>query len=79
MITTKEAAERFGVSIMRVRALIYAGSLPSQQFGRDHLIKESDLALVKTYGKAGRPKKEEAPAIAAVKPAVKKPTKKATK
>jgi hypothetical protein len=34
--------------------LIEAGRLPSQQFGRDHLIKESDLRLV-AHRKPGRP------------------------
>lgn len=58
MLTTPQAAERLGVTQSRVRQFILEGRLPSQQFGRDHLIKESDLALVKTYGKAGRPKKE---------------------
>lgn len=59
MITTKEAAERLGVSMRRVRALIEAGRLPSLQFGRDHLIMESDLSLVEER-KPGRPKKEAA-------------------
>jgi excisionase family DNA binding protein len=57
LITTKVASERLGISQERVRQLIITGRLPSQQFGRDHLIKESDLALV-AERKAGRPKKE---------------------
>ena len=56
LLTTPEVAERLGVSIRRVQALIYDGRLPSQQFGRDHLIRESDLALV-TDRKPGRPTK----------------------
>jgi excisionase family DNA binding protein len=55
LITTKQAAERLNVSLRRVRALIEAGRLPSQQFGREHLINESDLALVADR-KPGRPK-----------------------
>ncbi|MBD0370314.1 MAG: helix-turn-helix domain-containing protein [Pyrinomonadaceae bacterium] len=54
MLTTREVAEELKVSQARVRALIAAGRLPSQQFGRDHLIKESDLKLVENR-KVGRP------------------------
>jgi excisionase family DNA binding protein len=56
MLTTSEVAERLNVSMRRVRALIEAGRLPSKQFGRDHLIKESDLKLV-AERKPGRPAK----------------------
>ena len=56
MLTTKDVAERLKVSQARVRALIQAGRLPSQQFGRDHLIKEEDLKLVENR-KPGRPSK----------------------
>lgn len=54
LLTTREVAERLNISLRRVRALIEAGKLPSQQFGRDHLINESDLELVKDR-KPGRP------------------------
>jgi len=57
MLTTSEAAARLNVSMRRVRALIEAGRLPSKQFGRDHLIKESDLKLVADR-KPGRPAKQ---------------------
>ena len=57
MLTTNEVAERLNVSMRRVRALIEAGRLPSMQFGRDHLIKESDLKLV-AERKPGRPVKQ---------------------
>lgn len=60
LLTTPEVAERLGLSIRRVQALIKAGRLPSQQFGRDHVINEADLALV-AERKVGRPKKEAAP------------------
>lgn len=56
LLTTREVAKRLNVSLRRVRALIEAGKLPSQQLGRDHLIKESDLKLVKDR-KPGRPAK----------------------
>jgi excisionase family DNA binding protein len=59
LLTTKEVAERLGVTQSRVRALIQSGRLPSQQYGRDHLIKESDLKLVQDR-KPGRPPKAKA-------------------
>lgn len=62
MLTTKEVAERLEVSQARVRALIKAGRLPSQQFGRDHLIKESDIKLVENR-KVGRPPKAKAKSL----------------
>ena len=57
LLTTREVAERLNISMRRVRALIESGQLPSKQYGRDHLIKESDLKLVKDR-KPGRPSKE---------------------
>ena len=57
MLTTPQVAERLGIGIRRVQALIAAGRLPSQQFGRDHLIRERDLKLV-TERKPGRPSKK---------------------
>ena len=56
LLTTREVAERLGITQSRVRALIQSGRLPSQQFGRDHLIKQSDLKLVENR-KPGRPPK----------------------
>ena len=57
-LTTKEVAEKKGVTVGRIQQLVADGILPAQKVGRDNLIKESDLDKVKTYGKAGRPKKE---------------------
>jgi excisionase family DNA binding protein len=74
MLTTPEVAERLGISTRRVLALIYSGRLPSQQFGRDHLVKESDLKLVKDR-KVGRPRKDQSEQ--ATKQASKKKTKRA--
>jgi excisionase family DNA binding protein len=56
MLTTSEVAAKLNVSLRRVRQLIEEGRLPSQQFGRDHLIKEADLKLVEDR-KPGRPPK----------------------
>jgi len=54
MLTTKDAAERLGVSVQRVHALIQAGRLPAEKIGRDFIIKEVDLKLVEVR-KPGRP------------------------
>jgi excisionase family DNA binding protein len=56
LITTQQAAERLGVSEGRVRALILAGRLPAQKFGKAHMIREQDLKLVEDR-KPGRPPK----------------------
>ncbi len=45
--TTKEAAERLGITAARVRQLVLAGHLPAEKFGRDLVIHESDLESVK--------------------------------
>jgi len=58
-ITTKEAADRLGVSAARVRQLVLAGNLPAEKFGRDLMIKASDLRLVEDRP-MGRPPKAKA-------------------
>jgi excisionase family DNA binding protein len=55
-LTTKQAAEKLGITPRRVQALIEAGKLPATKFGRDYSIKEKDLKLVEDR-KVGRPKK----------------------
>src|SRR5262245_16155129 len=54
LMTTQEAAERLGVTSVRIRAMILAGRLPAERFGHVHMIKEEDLALVADR-KPGRP------------------------
>ena len=61
-LTTKETAERLGVTVPRVHALIKAGRLPAEKRGRDVFIKESDLALV-INRKPGRPPKAKAEVV----------------
>jgi excisionase family DNA binding protein len=39
-LTTKQVAEKLGITPRRVQALIEVGKLPAQKFGRDYLIKE---------------------------------------
>jgi excisionase family DNA binding protein len=57
LLGTKEASERLAISQQRIQALIKNGKLPAQKVGRDWLIKEGDLELVRNR-KIGRPKKE---------------------
>ena len=59
MIGTKQAATALGVSPRRVLALIEAGRLPAKKIGRDWIIEEQDLDLVRDRkpGRAGWLKK----------------------
>lgn len=56
-LTTKEAAEKLGVTVTRVQQLILAGRLPAEKKGRDYFISEDDLKLVEDR-KPGRPPKK---------------------
>jgi excisionase family DNA binding protein len=55
-LTTREAAEKLGVTVGRVQQFVAEGRLPSVKAGRDRFILESDLALV-SERKTGRPPK----------------------
>jgi len=59
LLTTKQAADRLGVSDRRIRMLIKDGQLRAHQLGREYAIEESALEGVKVYGKPGRPRKEQ--------------------
>lgn len=54
-LTTKDVAERIGVTVGRVYQLISEKRLPAQKVGRDYLIEEKDLKSV-AHRKPGRPK-----------------------
>ncbi|MDQ3254457.1 MAG: helix-turn-helix domain-containing protein [Acidobacteriota bacterium] len=56
LLTTSEVAERLGVTVPRVHALIRVGRLPAAKMGRDYFIKEADLKLVENR-RPGRPPK----------------------
>jgi excisionase family DNA binding protein len=57
LLTAKQAAKILGVDDSRVRVLIREGRLPAQKVGRDWVIFEPDLELVRVR-KPGRPKKQ---------------------
>jgi excisionase family DNA binding protein len=54
-ITTNEAALRLGIDRSRIHQLLRAGRLPAVKVGRDWLIDEADLDLVRDRkpGRAG--------------------------
>lgn len=54
-LTTKEVAEKLGVSVGRVQQLIAEERLPATKIGQTNLVKENDLKLVQDR-KTGRPK-----------------------
>jgi excisionase family DNA binding protein len=55
-LTTRQAAEKLGVSDARIRQMISNEQLPAQKFGHVHMINEEDLKLVENR-KVGRPPK----------------------
>jgi excisionase family DNA binding protein len=57
LLTTTQAAEILKVTSIRVRAMIRDGRLKAEKMGRDYIIKESDLELVKDR-RPGRPSKK---------------------
>jgi excisionase family DNA binding protein len=57
LLTTNQAAKELKVTSIRVRAMIRDGKLKAEKMGRDYLIKESDIELVKDR-KPGRPPKK---------------------
>lgn len=55
-LTTKEVAEKLGVTVGRIQQLVANKRLPSVKIGQTNLVKESDLSLVAERNN-GRPKK----------------------
>jgi excisionase family DNA binding protein len=45
-LTTKEVAERVGLTYVRINQLIKDGTLPAEKRGRDYFIKESDIEII---------------------------------
>jgi site-specific DNA-methyltransferase (adenine-specific) len=58
LFTTESAASYLGVTPARVRQLILEDRLPSEKYGRDHLISEDALQHYEKDGrkKVGRPR-----------------------
>ena len=57
-LTTKEIAEKLGVSVRRVRQYIENNQLKAEKIGRDYMVRENELKNIQINEKAGRPKKE---------------------
>jgi excisionase family DNA binding protein len=55
-LTTKEVAEKLGVSVGRVKQFVAEKRLPAVKVGHTNLIKEEDLSLV-SVRQNGRPSK----------------------
>jgi excisionase family DNA binding protein len=55
ILSTVEAAERLGISKIRIRQLIDAGRLPAKKLGTAFAIRSTDLKLVE-HRPPGRPK-----------------------
>lgn len=55
LLTTREAADRLGVSISRIHQLIQEKRLKAREFGPVYIINSSDLDAVK-INKTGRPR-----------------------
>ena len=55
-LTTKEVAEKLGVSVGRIQQLIAEGRLPATKIGQTNLVKETDLKIIENR-KTGRPSK----------------------
>lgn len=45
-LTTKQAAERRGVSVQRIKQYIYDGRLPAEKHGRDYKLRVEDVDAV---------------------------------
>lgn len=55
LLTTRQVAEKLGISERRVRAMIVSGKIEAHRLGREYAIEESTLATVKVYRRPGRP------------------------
>src|SRR4051794_41787435 len=56
LLTTKDAADRLGLSVRGVQALIAKGVLPGERMGRDYLVRAADVERVKaSRPRRGRP------------------------
>ncbi len=58
LISAKDAAKKLGVTDRRIRAMIKEGKIKAVNIAGGYIIEEKELENVKTYRKAGRPRKE---------------------
>lgn len=58
MLTTRQAAEKIGVTPGRIHQLIQAGVIKAQRYGQIWLIQETDLEQSKWCRKPGKKKKD---------------------
>jgi excisionase family DNA binding protein len=77
-LTAQQVAERLGVTVRRVQAMVRDGRLPASRFGRALVIREVDLALVvdRTPGRPPKVKAEVSTIVEKPKRATKKGGKK---
>jgi excisionase family DNA binding protein len=60
-LTTKQTAERLGITPARVRRLILDGVIKANKVGRDNFVSESEVKRLESANrKPGRPPKEAA-------------------
>lgn len=45
-LTTKEVAEKVGLTYVRINQLIKSGILPAEKRGRDYFIREADIEII---------------------------------
>jgi excisionase family DNA binding protein len=57
LLSTKEAAERLGLTLRAVQKMIEAGRLEATKVGRDYIIRADALNSITRASKAGRPPK----------------------
>ena len=59
-MTTKQVADRLGVGMRWIQALIKDGRLPAERVGRDYLIDPGHIKLIADLKPTGRPRKDTA-------------------
>lgn len=57
LLTTAQAAQKLGKKAVTIRKHIASGKLPATRVGRDWLIDEEDLDLIRNLKRGPKPKK----------------------
>ena len=58
LFTTKETAEKLGISTGRIRQMVLAGQLHAEKFGRELMISEADIKAVRIAKQADRKRRK---------------------